>query len=250
MKKGIEVDIKWFASHHGLTLEQYGAYVRLLIGLFADELPGQITGNLRDLAKTVFHCSEDDAERMLKYLGENKYVTILKQTDGTYKITHSEVQKWTHIRTVRSKAGTKGVAVKHYREHTEKTPSVKKKKAPADPIHQLCVERWFTVYEDLLGTKPTFKGPDAAALKDFIDKVRTKMRENRIDITPEGVLENVEAFIRKAYKVKFVRNNFRLPLINQQFDTIYVYGRAKAPAVTSQDSSDLADAVGSVYDQP
>ena len=89
----------------------------------------------------------------------------------------------------------------------------------------LCVERWFDVYTQVKGTKPTFSGVDGRHLKMILKKIDGKLVEYSIEVTAKSKTDSFESLIRHAAKMKWIKDNYTLPIINSKFDIIFADGR-------------------------
>lgn len=249
----------------GLSPAHYGIYARIIIAMHRSGIMGQVSGTLDDLTKLTV-CSQRELKEALKVFTDGYYFQVYEKA-GFYRLVSGGVTKAHNLVLSRSIAGRKGGKEKHRARQAKAAPKAEpvkaepvvepvveavvfnKKGKPIDPVHKSATGKWFQVYLDLKKTTPTYKGVDAKALKELLEKIRSKMGEHGMEINQENTINSLEAFLRKAEKMKFIKDNYRLPVINQQFDVIYLHGKKARAGAAEADAGEIADAVSGLYPQ-
>lgn len=99
------------------------------------------------------------------------------------------------------------------------------------------VDVWFTHYEKLKRTKPTFAGVEAKSLKSFLEKLQKKAVEEGYEWTEETATGTFTAILQ-SIRDKWLLENFMLKNLNSQFDKIYATAKKSSPGEMAKNHDD------------
>lgn len=104
----------------------------------------------------------------------------------------------------------------------EKEKKVSPKKEIQTTTHwKKLIDVWFEFYKtNHNGTEPSFKGQDPKRLKMILDNLQKRSEKNGRDWNEKTAAETFSAFLNFAFKNGWLKNNFLLSNLENQFDAI------------------------------
>ena len=82
-------------------------------------------------------------------------------------------------------------------------------------------------YKEQFGFTPDFRGAESTSMKQVVSKLKAIAEENKYIWTEEIAVMYLLKFLKLAYEDKWLKENFLMKNINQQFSKIRASGRAK-----------------------
>lgn len=95
-----------------------------------------------------------------------------------------------------------------------------KKDSGGDQFFKQFVSVWFEFYESKFSFKPTFGAVDGSKAKSIITKLKSKATEKGFEWNLEILENSTRKLFELAYSNKWLSENFRLSVIDSQFDSI------------------------------
>jgi hypothetical protein len=96
----------------------------------------------------------------------------------------------------------------------------KKEEEPPEPHWQQIVDLWFCFYKEKFKIKPSFKDQDPKLLKKIIVQLKKRAEDKNVEWTEENALNRLKLFLEHAYARDWLKENFLLKNLHDQFDVI------------------------------
>ncbi len=85
---------------------------------------------------------------------------------------------------------------------------------------QPCVKVYFDWYKNKFGFEPDFKGANPKYLKEILGKLKKLAAENKLEWTEKVATVYIRKLMDAGYKDKWIKENFLLKNINDQYSKI------------------------------